>query len=965
MDQVKEFQDNTKSTMSTVGGIMTSTGKTMTKAVTLPILGITTAAVKVGGDFEEQMSRVKAISGATGDSFEELRDQAIDLGAKTAFSAKESADGMENLASAGFDAQEIMSAMPGLLDLAAVSGGDVALASENAATALRGFGLEADQSGHVADVFARAAADTNAEVADMGEAMKYIAPVANAMGLSIEETAAAVGIMSDAGVKGSQAGTTLRGALSRIAKPTKAMRDTMADLGISFYDSEGNMISLQDQIGVLSESFEGMTQEQKNQALVTLYGQESLSGMMALIDKGPDSLGSLTKSLEESDGAADEMARTMQDNMNSSIEQMMGALESAAIVIQDILAPAISAVADYIGGLAEKFVSAPKWVQTAIVSLGLFAAAVGPILFGIGKLMKLFQTVKVGILALRAGFSAFNTAISVVGGGLKAVFAVIAANPIILLIAAIVAAVAAFIYFWNTSEEFRNFFIGMWESIKEAVGVAIEWIKESWTSMVEGAKNAVESVKQAWANTKQWFADLWQGIQDSAAAMWEGTKKVFNDAVDSVVSAWNSVTGWFADLWNGIKSTVSKIVGNIAEAINSRFGYLIKTIIFSFESVVIFLQNTWNNLVTIAQNVFTILKNVILAPVLFVTSLISGGWEEAKNNMIGVWNNITESASNIWGSFVQIFIDYFETIREIAIVLWAGIQSAINNVLIEIATIAYNTWNSIKQFFSDTWESIKQGTIDAWNALKTWLSETWESMKQGAIDTWNSVKQFFIDLWESIKTNTINMWNAIKDGVTTAWENTKNAVINTAKSIVDGAAQAWEDMKTGVSNAVDRVKETFDTIRQIDLLQIGKDIIDGLVNGIRSKIDDVVNAVKDVAGSITGKIKDVLNIHSPSRVMAELGMFTSQGLAEGMLDGSKYVDKASSTLADKASNMDIGNRISAVNSQIQSKVQHEVSYGTNNKPAMFNIQLGNQVFKAFVDDISQAQDQGVRLSLEF
>ncbi len=202
MDQVKEFQDNTKSTMSTVGGIMTSAGKTMTKAVTLPILGITTAAVKVGGDFEEQMSRVKAISGATGDSFEELRDQAIDLGAKTAFSAKESADGMENLASAGFDAQEIMSAMPGLLDLAAVSGGDVALASENAATALRGFGLEADQAGHVADVFARAAADTNAEVADMGEAMKYIAPVAKAMGLSIEETAAAVGIMSDAGVKG-------------------------------------------------------------------------------------------------------------------------------------------------------------------------------------------------------------------------------------------------------------------------------------------------------------------------------------------------------------------------------------------------------------------------------------------------------------------------------------------------------------------------------------------------------------------------------------------------------------------------------------------------------------------------------------------------------------------------------------------------------------------------------------------
>lgn len=965
MDQVKEFQDNTKSTMSTVGGIMTSAGKTMTKAVTLPILGLTTAAVKVGGDFEEQMSRVKAISGATGDAFEELRDQAIDLGAKTAFSAKESADGMENLASAGFDAQEIMAAMPGLLDLAAVSGGDVALASENAATALRGFGLEADQSGHIADVFARAAADTNAEVADMGEAMKYIAPVANAMGLSIEETAAAIGIMSDAGVKGSQAGTTLRGALSRISKPTKAMRETMDELGISFYDSEGNMISLQDQISLLSGSFDGLTQEQKNQALVTLYGQESLSGMMALIDKGPDSLGALTESLEQSDGAADEMARTMQDNMNSSIEQMLGAFESAAIVIQDILSPAIASIADSIGSLVEKFVSAPRWVQTTILSLGLLAAAVGPILFGVGKLMKLFQTMKVGILALRAGFTALNTAVTVVGGGIKALFAVLAANPIILIIGAIIAAVAAFIYFWNTSEEFRNFFIGMWEGIKEAVGIALEWIEDSWSNMVEGAKNAVESVKQAWSDTKQWFADLWQGIKDSASDMWEGTKQAFSDGVDSIVSVWDGITQWFSDLWNGIKSTVTSIVKGIADGIMSRFGTLVYGVRNAFIHMSFFLKTLWTNLVKIAGQIFEIMKNVILAPVLFVTSLISGGWEEAKNNMIGVWNNIQTAAINIWTSIKAIFDSFLTNTQMAFLNIWNGIKAALAYIWATIQTIAIDTFNSIVAFFVETWTNIKQGTIDAWNALKTWLSETWESMKQGAIDTWNSVKQFFIDLWESIKTNTINMWNAIKDGVTTAWENTKNAVINTAKSIVDGAAQAWEDMKTGVSNAVDRVKETFDTIRQIDLLQIGKDIIDGLVNGIKGKIEDVKNAVKDIAGSITGKIKDILNIHSPSRVMAELGMFTSQGLAEGMLDGARYVDRASSQIADRASNMDIGNRISAVNSQIQTQVQHEVSYGTNSKPAQFNVRIGNSEFSAFLDDISQAQGNEINLNMQF
>lgn len=633
-----------------------------------------------------------------------------------------------------------------------------------------------------------------------------------------------------------------------------------------------------------------------------------------------------------------------------------------------------------LGSIAENFNKIKNAVNVA------FKAITDSIPPAISFLTNLWDTIKpflplimavIGYISIYQGvMGTARKAVELYNGAQKMMNVLMNLNPIGLIIAAVIALVAGFIYLWNTSEDFRNFWIGLWEGIKKAVGAAVDWIvsawegikqffSDGWNSLSEGAKNAVESVKQAWADTKQWFADLWQGIKDSAASMWEGTKQVFNDAVDSVVSAWNSVAGWFSDLWNGIKSVVSKIVGNIAEAINSRFGYLIKTIIFSFESVVIFLQNTWNNLVNIAKNVFTILKNVILAPILFVTSLISGGWEEAKNNMIGVWNNIVESASNIWGSFVQIFIDFFETIREIAIVLGEGFKSAINNVLIEIATIAYNTWNSIKQFFSDTWESIKQGAIDAWNGLKSWLSETWNNMKQGAIDTWNSVKQFFVDLWESTKTNTINMWNAIKDGVANAWENTKTAVINTAKGIVDGAKQAWEDLKQGVSNAIEKVKETFNQIKEIDLLQIGKDIIDGLVKGIKGKIEDVKNAVKDIAGSITGKIKDILNIHSPSRVMAELGMFTSQGLADGMLDGAHYVDRASSQIADRASNMDIGNRISAVNSQIQSKVQHEVSYGTNSKPAQFNVRIGNSEFSAFLDDISQAQGNEINLNMQF
>lgn len=293
------------------------------------------AVIKMGSDFEAQMSRVKAISGATQEDFQKLRDQALQLGADTSFSASQTAEGMENLAAAGFSVTETMEAMPGLLDLAAASGEDLSASSDIAASAIRGFGLEASEAAHVADVLAANANMTNSSVAQTGEALKYIAPVARAAGISLEETSAAIGLMANAGIQGSQAGTTLRGALSRLSKPTDDMCQVMDQLGLEFYDSEGKMKSLHDQIEMLQKATKGMTDEQRNNALVTLYGQESLSGMLALINEGPDSLDKLTKSFQECDGIAKETAATMQDNFQGAFEQMTGSLETLAIRLYD------------------------------------------------------------------------------------------------------------------------------------------------------------------------------------------------------------------------------------------------------------------------------------------------------------------------------------------------------------------------------------------------------------------------------------------------------------------------------------------------------------------------------------------------------------------------------------------------------------------------------------------------------
>lgn len=303
-------------------------------------------AIKTGAEFESAMSRVQAISGATGKEFDALKQQAMELGASTAFSASEAAEGMENLASAGFNTNEIMAAMPGMLDLAASSGEDLASSADIAASTLRGFGLEAEQAGHVADVLAKNAADTNAAVADTGEAMKYAAPVAHNFGISMEECAAAIGIMSDAGIKGGQAGTSLRGALSRLAKPTDDMKEIMNKLGLEFFDSNGKMISLTEQTKMLSEKMSNLTDEERNNALVTLYGQESLSGMLALVQAGSNKIASLTESYKNCDGAAAEMAKTMQDNLKASLEQVGGAAEAFGIKVYESMSDDLKSAAD-------------------------------------------------------------------------------------------------------------------------------------------------------------------------------------------------------------------------------------------------------------------------------------------------------------------------------------------------------------------------------------------------------------------------------------------------------------------------------------------------------------------------------------------------------------------------------------------------------------------------------------------
>ena len=350
------------------------------------VSGAIAVAAKTAADFEQQMSRVKAISGATEDEFKSLKEEALRLGATTSKSASEVAKGMEDMAAMGFSVNEIMAAMPGVISAAEAAGSDLAVTSGIVAAALNAFQLEASEASRVADVLAMAANVSAAGVEDMGYAFKYAAPIANSLGISMEEVAAAVGIMTNAGLEGSQAGTSLRQILISLNNPAAEQEKIMKKLGFSMRDANGESKSLSDIMKDLTKATEGMTQAEKLATIAKLVGSEAASGMISILEGGVDQLDEFTEALRNSEGAAKEAADVMMDNYAGSFEEFQGALETLGIKVGDSFLPIFREAVDAAGELVNKF---NEIDGSSIMVTGSFiaiSAAVATTLATVGKL---------------------------------------------------------------------------------------------------------------------------------------------------------------------------------------------------------------------------------------------------------------------------------------------------------------------------------------------------------------------------------------------------------------------------------------------------------------------------------------------------------------------------------------------------------------------------------------------------
>ena len=744
--QTKNLATKIGGNISKVGNGLTSAGTTLTKKVTLPILGIGAAGIKVASDFEKGMSEVKAISGATGKDFDALREKAVDLGASTAFSAGEVAEAMTEMAKAGWSSQQIIDGMAGVLNAAAASGEGLATVSTIVADTITGFGMAASDSSKIADLLTQAANSGTIGITDLGESFKYIAPVAGAMGLSVEDVTTAISAMSMAGIKGSQAGTSLRTMLTRMVKPTDAVATAMDELGLELTNSDGTFKSLDEIVAMMRGSFSGLTDEQKTYYATVLAGQEGMSGMLSLLNLTEEEYNAIAESMDNAGGVATETAAIMQDNLQSKVEQLGGSLESLAIKLGDLLIPHIQKFVEWLTSLIDKFTSLDPETQKTILKFAGLALVAGPVVTvlgkitsGVGGVFTAFGKLSGGFKAVSMGASAGTGALAKFGGALAGITA-----PIAAVIAIVGVLVAAFTSLWKTNEEFRDSITAIWNQITETFNNFTQGIVDRLNALGFDFENITEVLKALWEGFCNFLAPIFEGAFQFIA----DTLGVFFDIILGILDIFIGLfTGNWDQMWNGVKNIFGSvwdwIVNTLTNIGNTLFG-IFETILGWFgtswsecwSGISTFFMNIWNGIATF----FTNILNGIVA---FFTSV----WNGIATFFTNIWNGIRDTISNVVNSIKTTITNVFNSVKDTVTNIFNGIKNAISVPINAAKSIISNVVNSIKNIFSNGFNAVKNTVSGVFNGIKNTISNILDSAKNIVSNAVNKIKSIFNFKW--------------------------------------------------------------------------------------------------------------------------------------------------------------------------------------------------------------------------
>lgn len=539
------------------GQQMQEVGKGMITHVTTPIVAGFGAALKVTADFDSQMSQVGAITNATGDEMDTMRKKAREMGAKTKFSATEAGEAMQYMGMAGWKTGEIVDGLEGIMNLAAASGEDLGTTSDIVTDALTAFGLQAKDSGHFADIMAAAATNANTDVSMMGETFKYAAPVAGALGYTAEDTAVAIGLMANAGIKGSQAGTALRTGMTNLVKPSKQAAEAMDQYGISVKDGNGQMYSLRQMSEQLRQKLGGLDEAEQAAAVAAIFGKNAMSGWLAIINASPQDVDKLTTSIDGCNGTAENMATTMQDNLNGQMTILMSQLQELAISFGEIAMPVAREFVGILQNMVSWFNNLSPSTKEAIAKIAALAAAIGPVLLVGGKVVSGVGTVITVIGKLKGAIGLVGAA-GKAGGLLGSIGSVITAAGPLLAGGAVVAGVVA-----GGVLIYKN-----WDTIKEKAGQLATGIKTKWGEIKSKTSEVWNSVKTT-VETK--ISEAATQVKEKAKEIGDNIKTKFDNAKKNAVTAITNLGSEVKTKFEETKTNLTTAAENIASSIKTNF----------------------------------------------------------------------------------------------------------------------------------------------------------------------------------------------------------------------------------------------------------------------------------------------------------------------------------------------------------------------------------------------------------
>lgn len=625
LDELETALNSASGGFTVMKGVLADLASTAIRACVDAMKDFLKQTIETGKNFDSAMSEVQAISGATDQDLAMLRDTAKDFGSTTMFSASEAADALKYMSLAGWDANTSASALGGVLDLAAASGMDLASASDMVTDYLSAFGLEAKDSGKFADQLAYAQSNANTTAEGLGEAFKNCAANMNAAGQDVETTTSLLSMLANQGLKGSEAGTALSAMMRDLTAKMKDGKIAIGDTQVAVMDANGNYRDMTDILKDVESATNGMGDAEKAAALSSTFTADSIKGLNLILNAGVDEAAAFEDELRNCDGTAADMAATMQDNLGGDLTALSSQFEGVQIALYEKFEPALRAGVDVLSELL-------NGLQFVIDHSSEFIAVLAAMGAGIASYVAYTTALKV----MEGGWMALTVVQKAAAASQAILNAVMAANPIGILIAAIAALVAAFTVLWNTNEGFREAVLKVWEAIKTGVTNAVTAMKEFLTGAFEAIKTGITT---AWNNVKTVTLTIWEGLKAAVAGAIQNVKDSINaamtaiktivttiwNAIKAATSAtWNAISTATSTVWNAIKTAITTVVNGIKSVVSSTFNGIKTTITSVWNAVKSATSTAWNGIKSAITTPINAAKEAVKSAIDKIKSIVNG-----------------------------------------------------------------------------------------------------------------------------------------------------------------------------------------------------------------------------------------------------------------------------------------------------------------------------------------------------